>query len=331
MKELLRKSKGKIKVLEPEKLLNTKDESDPAQPTFKSLSEDHVHRMMAEMVQTDLELIEAQAMLDAKQDAKKASQEEIAQVMEKVDEEQILEQITEEFQKDPEVVTLTREIDETRAHLDHLKQNVRKPNDPSRRAAQDQFDKLKKEYESLWNFKYKKLRAQLSGAGGKQSAESIHDLELKIASLKRKKEKQADLFKTMKVEQQATNDDTFDATYLDYEVRKMQNREDQVDRNLEQLKFEAAQDRYRVVLVDPASAPKSPSNDKRVKYIAAAPVGILFMMLGLVHLAWRSRLSRVADPDAPFNPRSVRGLRLTTVADESVNAQAERSASRRPD
>jgi succinoglycan biosynthesis transport protein ExoP len=297
LKELLRKSKGKIKVLEPEKLLNTKDESDPAQPTFKSLSEDQFHRMMAEMVQTDLQLIEAQAMLDAKEDAKKASQEEIAQMIEKVDEEQILEQITEEFQKDPEVVTLTREIDETRAHLDHLKQNVRKPNDPSRRAAQDQFDKLKKEYENLWNFKYKKLRAQLNGAGGKQSAESIRDLELKIASLKRKKEKQADLFKTMKVEQQATNDDTFEATYLDYEVRKMQNREDQVDRNLEQLKFEAQRDNYRVVLVDLASAPKNPSNDKRVKYMAAAPVGILFMMLGLF-LLLEIKAERVADPDA---------------------------------
>ena len=101
----------------------------------------------------------------------------------------------------------------------------------------------------------------------------------------------------MKVDQQATNDDTFDATFLDYEIRKMQSREDQVEKNLEQLKFEAQQDKFRVVLVDPASAPKNPSNDKRLKYMAAAPVGVLFMMLGLF-LLLEIKAERVADPDA---------------------------------
>ena len=80
----------------------------------------------------------------------------------------------------------------------------------------------------------------MSGSRSAQSPESIRDLDLKFALLTRKKEKQAELFKAMKVEQQATNDDTFDATFLDYEIRKMQSREDQVERNLEQLKFEAA-------------------------------------------------------------------------------------------
>ena len=57
--------------------------------------------------------------------------------------------------------------------------------------------------------------------------------------------------------------------------------EDQVKKNLEQLKFEANQDRYRVECIDPASAPKSADNNKRLKYIASAPLGVFLLLLGL--------------------------------------------------
>ena len=63
------------------------------------------------------------------------------------------------------------------------------------------------------------------------------------------------------------------------------------------MKFEDNQDKYRVNLVDPASIPRIPSNNKRLKYMAAAPVGVLFMMLGLF-LLLEIKAERVADPDA---------------------------------
>ena len=187
LKEVMRKRGGKVKVIEPEKMLNAKDETDPAQPTFKSLSEDLVHKTMAEMVQTDLELIEAKAMREARLEAKKASQEENEQKLEQIDQEQLKAQIEEEFQKDPEVVGLVQEIEEAKEHLEHIKRNVRKPNDPARFAAQNQCDKLEKEYNGMWKYKYTKIHQRLTGLGAAQSPESIRDLELKIASLTRKK------------------------------------------------------------------------------------------------------------------------------------------------
>ena len=66
---------------------------------------------------------------------------------------------------------------------------------------------------------------------------------------------------------------------------------------MEQLKFEASQDKYRVVLVDSAAASRTPSNNKRLKYMAVAPVGVLFAMLGLF-LVLEIKAERVADPDA---------------------------------
>ena len=78
----------------------------------------------------------------------------------------------------------------------------------------------------------------------------------------------------MQVEQKATNDDTFEAAYLDHQVASLLNWEEQVKKNLEQLNFEASRDKYRVILIDAATASKTPSNNKRLKYMAAAPVGV---------------------------------------------------------
>jgi polysaccharide biosynthesis transport protein len=324
-------TKGKV-MFNPTDMLNTakKDETDPTRPTFKSLSDDLLHKTMADMVQTDLELIEAQAMLDVKLDANKASREESEQQLQQVDEQQLVARIVEEFKKAPDVAALIEDIEDTREHLDHIKQNVRKARDPSRFAAQKQFDKLQKNYADLWEKNYSKIRQRLSmTAGVTQSPEGIQELKLKVAALKKKKEKQAELFKEMEPKQIETNYDTFEANLLDYQVKKMQSREDQIERNLEQLKFEANVDKYRVTLLDAASVPKTPSNNKRLKYMAAAPVGVLFMVLGLF-LLLEVKAERVADPDAlstrvrsevyalPLLPtaRSIRKLSVSEADDQ---------------
>ena len=64
LKELVKK--GKVTVLKPQEMLNTKNEADSNQPTFKTLSEPQIEQMISEMVQTDLELSDAQSMLEVK-------------------------------------------------------------------------------------------------------------------------------------------------------------------------------------------------------------------------------------------------------------------------
>ena len=73
--------------------------------------------------------------------------------------------------------------------------------------------------------------------------------------------------------------------------------EEQVRKNLEQLKYEAAHEKLSVKVLEEASAAKAPSSNKRLKYLAAAPVGVLFTMLGLF-LLLEIKAQRVADPDA---------------------------------
>ena len=69
-------------------------------------------------------------------------------------------------------------------------------------------------------------------------------MEQKVDALKKKKEKETELFKVVEVDQKVTNDDTFEATYLNHQINSLLSWEEQVKRNLEQLKFEASQDKY---------------------------------------------------------------------------------------
>ena len=96
---------------------------------------------MAGMVATDLALIEAQSILDVKNDMYKARLEDGQQPRQQVDPQQLA-RIEEEFKKDPEVVALKKEIDDTREHLERIKRNVRQPHDPARVAAQNRFDEF---------------------------------------------------------------------------------------------------------------------------------------------------------------------------------------------
>ena len=70
-----------------------------------------------------------------------------------------------------------------------------------------------------------------------------------------------------------------------------------VKKQLAQLRFEDSREHCRVKVIENADAPKSPSNNKRLKYMAAAPVGVMFLMLGLFLLI-EIKAERVADPDS---------------------------------
>ena len=260
------------------------------QPTFKIVSEDHVQKMMAEIESTELELIEAMSMLEVKRSAYKARQQENQQL--DADSREHL-RMTLTFWSSSR--NLTRRVSIS------IISNAMcgNPIDAARVAAQNQFNKLQKEYDDLWVSKYPEILKRLSttSAGGGQSIASIQELEQRVETLKSKKAKLTDHFKVIQVEHKASNDDTFEAAFLSHQVQSLLNWEEVVKRNLEQLKFEAGQDKYRVVLVDSAAASRTPSNNKRLKYMAAAPVGVLFAMLGLF-LFLEIKAERVADPDA---------------------------------
>jgi polysaccharide biosynthesis transport protein len=290
--------KGNISVLKKPELSVNNDDTNGLQPSFKNVSEGHLHNVIAQLDETGLELIEAMSTLEVKRDTHKAIQQRTEEPVEQTDG-QKLARVTEEFTRDPEVIALKQEVEETQTHLERLKGNVRQSHDPAVVSAQRQLNKLEQEYKYLWNSKYQEIVDRLSMRPGDnaQLLIAIQEFEQKVETLKKKKAKLTDLFKVLELEQKTTNDDTFEAAFLSHEVQSLQNWEEIVKGNLERLKFEASQDKYRVALVDSATASRTPSNNKRLKYMAVAPVGVLFAMLGLF-LFLEIKAERVADPDA---------------------------------
>ena len=247
------------------------------------------------MVKTDIELLEARANLEVLEkriaDAKEGQSEARTQA-----DKELEAMIRDEFQKDPDVVAVTAEFRQTLDELERVKEKARRGDDPARRAAERQLKKLTEEYNSLWQLKHDEIRERLEVAEV-DTTDTIDDLKMKVEVLVKKKDDQAKLYEKLKIEKKAGNDDTFEATYLNIEVTCLLKKQEQVQQNLDQLLFEAQQEIYHVRRVDPAVAPTNPTNNKRTKYLAAAPVGVLFMVVGLF-LLLEMRAERVGDPDS---------------------------------
>ena len=332
-------SDGKVALSKP--LLNpnySKDDAESVQPTFSKVTEEQYQNTLAQIQRVDYDLVEAQAMLRTlEENAKQRANEQETAEQQAVDE-QLKARIEEEFNKDPDVVSLTDGIASAREHLRRAKSATKLNHDPAVLAAQKRLKDLNEEWGTLWEEKYAKILARLrAGNGGDPAheAETVANLKIKIESLNKKKESFVKMLEINLVESKKTNGDTFRAMMLNHDLNNLMNKQDSVSKNLEQLKFEAEQDEYRVFLQDIAAVPKIASNNKRLKYIAAAPVAVLFVMLGLFMLL-EIRAELVADPDALstrvrsevfalppiISPQSMRKLahrRLTTISNISCS------------
>jgi len=155
------------------------------------------------------------------------------------------------------------------------------------------------QYENLWEIKYEEIRQRLksgtAAGGGPRSA--IIDLRLKVAALREKKDRQIKRFEQTKYDNKEANSDTLLSTILTHDLNSFQARKDTVTSNLAQLAFESNQESFRIVLVDPAAVPITPFNNRRLKLMAAAPIGVFVMIFGLF-LLLEIKAERIADPDA---------------------------------
>jgi polysaccharide biosynthesis transport protein len=290
--------KGTVDVSKP--ILNSKaikNDADPAlEPTFSSVTRGQREKLADEMIKTDLEWFKVESDLAALELATRPDEKDPVRES-KQNEDQTERRIREEFVRDPDIVALGEEIAIAVEQRDHAKSMARQANDPARRAAELKYKKLMADYEEQWEIKRKEIGERLkSGTTGPHSLESINDLKLKLQSLKDQKERQAKLFSQLKVEDKEASNDAVEATFLNHELEVLLKNEDHLKTNLEELDFKTSQEDFRVVQVDEAKAPRVATNNKRMKYQIAAPVCLLFMVLGLFFLL-EVKAERVADPE----------------------------------
>jgi hypothetical protein len=288
--------KGKVKFLRATNGPNAiGNEGHDLQPRLEIVPDDNDRKMLAAIEWIELELIEATSVLDVKRAYYEAMREEIQQPTQQADRQQLA-RASEQFQQDPYVLGIMQELEEARERLEFLERNPRQFSDAAKVAAQNQFNALKQEYHELWQSEYPKILNRLK-AGLTSEAHSfaaILELDRKVESLKEKKAILAEIFKVIQVEQQAKDGDAFELSFVSRQAQKLASWEEMVTKNLDQLRLDLAEDEYHVVLVDPASAPRTPSNASGGLYSVAAPTVVFFLLFGLL-LVREARTIRSVD------------------------------------
>jgi capsular polysaccharide biosynthesis protein len=132
-----------------------------------------------------------------------------------------------------------------------------------------------------------------NGDTGPLSEARIRDLEVAVEKARTKKESFARQFGKIQVIDVETDDDIAESKHLNSQLESLMQWEGQVRNNLEQLKYEAAHERYRVRLIDEASASRSPVSDRALESMAVAPMAVLFLLIGSF-LAYEIRAGRKA-------------------------------------
>jgi hypothetical protein len=246
---------------------------DPTQPSLSAVASEQYNKLVESLVACDLEYLEATAAIKAIEAIRERNKEGL--------ERQLEARIAEEFQEEPDVSSLVAQIEDSRDRLKKAKAPDQTSDKLAAVAAQKLVDELTKKYDALWKSNYDRIRQRLLDADqGPLSNTKFRELEVAVEKAKRKKIAYSEYAATMKVMDKAGNESTFEATYLEHQINKMQSREDQIERNLVQLEFEAKQDRYRVSCIAQASVPKTPANNKRLRYMGAMPPVVFLLILG---------------------------------------------------
>ena len=243
-----------------------------------------------------LDLAMAQAWLvTAKAAVKKVGQN----IARPDDQGMIDEQVKRRFHFDPDVVSLKTQMREAKNKLDEAKRISSRSGDPAEQRAKRKLDDLMVRWEQLWAEKSPLIREQIEvgSVDGKpldpdreiiDAQNTINKLLVKQTVLKAQHD-QLDI----KNKDYAT--DAVDVMLIQDQRATLKGMHDQVDRRLEQLRYEAKGE-ARIRPVNPAMVPSRPISDKRYTYLAATPVGVLGAVLGLVVLL-EIRAGRVDDPE----------------------------------
>ena len=275
-----------------------------AAPEANTVTEAQYAKAASELFEMDIKLIDAQTALDSAQ-AQLARAMELADAQgderKQMENEQFETRIREEFSRDPDVRPLIEQINETRETLKEARRKARQLSDPAVVAAMRQAKNLEVQWAKLWDQKKDEIADRLQSGGDDQRPEAlavkVKELESVVEQLKQKKVKLTEMVNKLEIQNTSQNSEQLRASILNQELSYHKRLQESVKLKLAQLEFEIGQEAYRISVKDRASVPTSPSNNKRIKYMAVAPVGVLFALLGLFLLV-EIKAERVGDPDA---------------------------------
>lgn len=236
--------------------------------------------------------------------------------------------------QDPEVKEAHKEYLAAAQKVANAMRIIRKGNDPSTVAAKKLLAEKQGRYEDIRSAKIAALRRTSHAVPDdvRQAGQALDECEKRVESARTKLRICEETLNRMNLDVQKGASSTIRIKLAEQSLDVVRDMVKTLDSRIQQVKFEEGSDR-RVVTIDRAVAAQV--NDRRIRYMAGAPVGVLGLLLvGVMLLEVRS--GRVTHPDdltgrLRAEIYSVPPLPTARVADESRRLEQLEEFSQRMD
>ena len=259
----------------------------------RSVTLEQYLRVNDELLQVELALTEAEAVLSTARSAARETAGPTGPVEDKDRKERIIKQ---KFSNDPQVQELTHKIVETEQKLKNA-DRIAARNDPAVNKLKLTLKSLNAQYNDLWRSKSEAYleEMEVGGSNVPSPEDELRKAQIEVDKLRaRKVALEAEAAK-LKVENQKVATDVVEIQIQTEQRSSLLLMKEAVQRRLEQLRFESRGD-TRVRRISEASPQSTPFSDKRITFLAITPFGVLGTVLGLIVLL-EIRSGRVADPE----------------------------------
>lgn len=198
------------------------------------------------------------------------------------------------FKENGEVQALLEALRDTNVQLAEAQRRIRNPADPSLSRLRNERQRLLDRYEQLWAEMEPALRAQLADEES-NPAQIVRRAEGELATLEYRRNLVQQKLDRVKLDEQSRGEAMLLMSFERAELAQLQAMKKQVQARLEALLFEG-RDNDSFIVVAEARPSRTPEVNKRDKLMAAMPLGMLGLVLGLVTLV-EMRGGRVSGAD----------------------------------
>jgi len=231
-------------------------------------------------LQADLGLVEARARLDQLRAAPAGAAADA--------------DVVAAFYAIPQVAEARAQLDKARDGLAQAERVARAPNDPARQAPRKKADDLQRQLDDLWA----RMRPGLaeSARAGPGRAGEVRAAEARVDGLETRLAQLGERLERLNARTKAAGTDELTLEFARQDLARAEAVLDTVTRGIDRVEIEAGGPVARFRRESRARASALPDADHRLKAMAAAPLGMLLGVVGLMVLV-ELHAGRVADPD----------------------------------
>lgn len=186
------------------------------------------------------------------------------------------------FLSDPDVRSLREALKDIQVQIDEAQGRIRNPADPAVSRLKIQQQRLLERYNQLWADLEPALRARLA-AEETNPTQLVRKAEAELLAVQQKRELMKQRLDRIEPSTRSQGIEQLKVSFAATDLKQLRGMLDQVNRRIEMLEYESRGDDPIIVIAE-ADANGQPVTNKRDKYLAATPLAMLGLVLGLVTL-----------------------------------------------